>query len=85
LLAVLKVRDQSGHANTKMEKMHMRIIDAIAAAKIQVRNQSLLVSEAQDCEALTVVMLQHLDYHQNYSASCDMYSKTAHLKLLQAT
>ncbi|KAK1738143.1 hypothetical protein QTG54_011437, partial [Skeletonema marinoi] len=59
LLAVIKVRDQSGHANTKM---HKRIIDAIAAANIQVRNQSLLVSEAQDCEALTVVMLQHLDY-----------------------
>ena len=62
LLAVLKVRDQSGHVNTKMEKMQKRIIDAIAAANIQVRNQSLLVSEAQDCEALTVVMLQHLDY-----------------------
>ena len=62
LLAVLEVRDQSGHTNNKMEGIHKRIIDAITKAKIQVMAQSLVVSEAQDCEALTVVMLQHIQY-----------------------
>ena len=62
LLAILEVRDHSGHTNDKMERIHKRIIDAITRAKIQVMTQSLLLSEAQDCEALTVCMLQHLQY-----------------------
>ena len=62
LLAILEVRDQSGHINSKIERLHGRIIDEVTKAKIQVMPQSLLVSEAQDCEALTVVMLQHLQY-----------------------
>jgi hypothetical protein len=61
LLAILQVRDQSGD-NTKLDKSHKIVLDAILRANIQVRTQSLLVSEAQDGEALTVIMLQHLDY-----------------------
>ena len=62
LLAILEVRDHSDHTNDKVGRMHKRIIDGITRAKIQVMTQSLLVSEAQDCEALTIVLLQHLQY-----------------------
>lgn len=42
LLAILEVRDHSGHTNDKMVRIQKRIIDAIARAKIQVITQSLL-------------------------------------------
>jgi len=64
LVAILQVRhqSQSGHADTKVDRMHKIIIEAAARANIQVRTQSPLLNEAQDGEALTVIMLQHLDY-----------------------
>lgn len=62
LVAILQVRDQSGTPNTKVQRMHRRILEATVMANIQVRTQSPLLSEAQDGEALTVIMLQHLDY-----------------------
>jgi hypothetical protein len=62
LIAILQVRDQN--ANTTNSISHKAILDAIAKSNIQVRTQAPLVSEAQDGEALTVIMLQHLDYQR---------------------
>jgi hypothetical protein len=62
LIAILQVRDQN--ATTKNSISHKAILDAIARSNIQVRTQAPLVSEAQDGEALTVIMLQHLDYQR---------------------
>jgi hypothetical protein len=62
LIAFLQVRDQN--ANTTNSISHKAILDAIARSNIQVRTQAPLVSEAQDGEALTVIMLQHLDYQR---------------------
>jgi len=60
LIAILQVRDQNG--NTTNSIRHKTILETIARANIQLRKQAPLVSEAQDSEALTVIMLQHLDY-----------------------
>ncbi len=62
LIAILQVRDQN--ANTTNSISHKAILDAIARSNIQVRTQAPLVSKAQDGEALTVIMLQHLDYQR---------------------
>ena len=62
LIAILQVRDQN--ANTTNSISHKAIIDAIARSNIQVRTQAPLVHEAQDGEAITIIMLQHLDYQR---------------------
>lgn len=62
LIAILQVRDQN--ASTTNSISHKAILDAIAISNIQVRTQAPLVCEAQDGEALTVIMLQHLDYQR---------------------
>ena len=77
LLAILQVRDQSGHVNTKMKRMHKRILEAITRSNFQVMAQSPLVSEAQDDEALTVIMLQHLDYQAKLSGILRQVFKTS--------
>ena len=62
LLAILHVRDTQRKATPKVDSIHKILLDVIQRSYIRMKEQSLLARETQDSEALTIIMLQHLDY-----------------------